>query len=190
MLKAFRRGMKAWGHYLLALLCAATVLLSAVWTREQKAGEQADEALLDQSQRLAQAAEEAQPPSLLKPAAGPVVCPYSENPVFFGETGVWQTHRAVDFSASPGDKVCAMAAGTVMACGENEVTLDHGDGWTSRCRGLAKIAVSVGQRVRAGDALGTAGASVPFEGSARVCVSFYKDENPVTFGEAWTAGGR
>ena len=189
MRKTLSRGMKTWGHYLLALLCAATILLSAAWTREQRAGEQENRtALSDQSQRLSQAASPADPPALLPPTAGKAVRSYSETPVFFSETGVWQVHLAVDVSAETGETVRAMAAGTVAECGENEVTLDHGDGWSSRYRGLEEIAVRVGQRVRAGDALGSAGAPVPYEGGGHVCVAWLKDQTPSPIREPWAEG--
>ena len=71
MLEKIKRGMESWGHYLLALLCAGVILLSAVWTREQQKLENADQAALsDQGQRLAQAMETPEPAAFSRPAAG------------------------------------------------------------------------------------------------------------------------
>ena len=185
MLKKIKRGMESWGHYLLALLCAGVILLSAVWTRKQQALENADQAALsDQGERLAQAMETPEPIAFARPAAGAVLRGYCESPVFFPETGVWRTHPCLDFAAEAGETVCALAAGTVVSCGE-EIRIDHGDGRESLYRGIRESKVQPGQRVRAGDAIGTAGASVPFEGQGHVCVALYQEGVPVAFGEAW-----
>lgn len=185
MLKKIGRGMEKWGHYLLAMLCAGVIALSAVWTREQQAGETADQAALsDQSQRMAQVTQE--PDVFVRPLSGAVIGAYSETPVFFLETGVWQSHPALDFFAEEGDRVFALAAGTVTACGEGEVRITHGNGRESLYRGIKEIAVRPGQQVKAGAALGTAGERVPYEGAGRVCVMLLQDQVPCEFGQAWT----
>ena len=185
MWKKISRGMEKWGHYLLALLCAGVILLSAVWTREQQAQERADHpALSDQSQRLSQAEEEKPEAALTRPAVGAVLRPYNETPVFFPATGVWQPHPALDFCAAAGDAVCAMADGVVVSC-ENGVLVDHGAAGAGLYRGLQTISVQPGQHVRAGAALGQAGAWIPYEGDGHVCVSLTKDGAPIGFGEGW-----
>lgn len=50
--------------------------------------------------------------------------------------------------------VLASASGTVTQAERPYVTIDHGNGWSSRYLHLAEIVVSVGQPVNAGDALG------------------------------------
>ncbi len=170
MRKKIRRGMESWGHYLLALLCAGVILLSAVWTREQQEAEKADQAALsDQGQRLTEAMQTPEPVSYARPAAGPVLRGYSEAPVFFPETGVWMAHTGLDFEASAGEAVYALADGTVVSCGE-EIRINHGDGRESVYRGVRETKVRPGQRVRGGDEIGTAGAAIPFEGRGHVCV--------------------
>ena len=185
MMKKIKRGMESWGHYLLALLCAGVILLSAVWTREQQAADKADQAALsDQGQRLAQAMETAEPVSYARPAAGTVIQGYCESPVFFPETGVWKSHPCLDFEAEAGQSVYALAAGTVLSSGE-AIRIDHGDGSESLYRGIRETKVRPGQRVRAGDEIGTAGAAIPFEGRGHVCVALFQHGTAVPFGDSW-----
>lgn len=185
MMKKIKRGMESWGHYLLALLCAGVILLSAVWTREQQRLENADQAALsDQGQRLAQAMETPEPAAFSRPAAGAVIRGYCESPVFFPETGVWMAHTGLDFEASAGEAVYALADGTVVSCGE-ETRINHGDGRESVYRGVGETKIRPGQRVRAGDVIGTAGAAIPFEGRCHVCVALFQHGTAVPFGDAW-----
>ena len=185
MIKKIRRGMERWGHYLLALLCAGVILLSAVWTRQQQRLENGEQtALSDQAQRLAQAMQSPEPASYVRPAVGALLRGFSASPVFFSETGVWMVHPGLDFEAAAGEQVYALDAGTVVSCGE-EIRIDHGDGCESLYRGILESKVSPGQRVRAGEVLGTAGASIPFEGQGHLCVTLYREGAPAAFGEAW-----
>ncbi len=185
MLQKIRRGMERWGHYLLALLCAGVILLSAVWTRQQQAKENADQmALSDQGERLAQAMQTPEPVVYVRPSAGAVIRGYSESPVLFPETGVWMAHPGLDFEAAVGENVCALAAGTVISC-EDGIRIDHGNGCESLYRGVLECEVLSGQKVRAGDVLGTAGEAVPFEGKGHVCVTLYKAGIPIAYGEEW-----
>ena len=185
MFKKIRRGMENWGHYLLALLCAGAILLSAVWTREQQASENADQAALsDQGQRLTEAMQTPEPVSYARPAAGAVLRGYSEAPVFFPETGVWMAHPGLDFEASAGEAVYALADGTVVCCGE-EIRISHGEDLESVYRGVGEAKVRPGQRVRAGDMIGTAGAAIPFEGRGHVCVALFQHGTDVPFGDSW-----
>ena len=186
MLQKVKRGMEKWGHYLLAVLCAGVILISAAWTRDQRAAESENKtALADQSQRLADAGPTAAPMVWLRPVSGKVLQGYSEAPVYYVERGVWKVHSGVDFAAEEGDIVCAMGAGTVTEI-QGTVRIDHGKGYTSAYRGLDKITVQKDQRVKAGESLGIAGGGVPFEGENRVCVTLLKDGMPVPFGGEWT----
>ena len=51
----------------------------------------------------------------------------------------------------------------------------------SICKGLAEITVHPGQRVRAGDPIGTAGGNVPFEGGGHVCVQLLENDVPISY---------
>ena len=175
MLKKIMRGMEKWGHYLLALLCAGVILLSAVWTRGQQAAEGGHQAALsDQSQRLSQAAPKPEALLLRPPVTGEEARGYSEKPVYFPETGIWKAHPAQDFFAQEGETVRVPAAGVIEACGEGSVTVTMENGYACRVQGLKSVSVQPGQRVKAGAAIGTAGGRVPFEGSGCVCVSFFQ----------------
>jgi len=74
-----------------------------------------------------------------------------------------QTFRkGVDFQVTPGEPVAAVAAGTVRYAGwfsgyGRMVILDHGGGWFTVSGHLESFSVSVGDAVRAGDVIGSAG---------------------------------
>ncbi|MBR3106980.1 MAG: M23 family metallopeptidase [Clostridia bacterium] len=181
-MKKLRRGFDAWGHYLLALLCAGVILLSAAWTREQRSGEIAGhQALSDQSQRLSQIT----PPPIkevyCRPTDGDVLRPFSKEPVCFPDLRLWSVHPAVDFSANEGEKVYAICAGTVISCGNGCVRLRHENGLESLYRGLMKINVSPGQAVKKGAVLGLAGLRVPYEGEGHICIALFENGIPVPF---------
>ena len=181
MLKRFRRGLESWGHYLLALLCAGVILLSAAWTREQRTVEEAgQQALSDQSQRLSEAMPQ-EKEKYTKPTDGVILRMFSEETVYFPSVRAWQTHRAVDFSAADGEPVRAMLEGTVISCADGCVRLRHHDGMESLYRGLKQIDVSPGQFLRQGALLGRAGARVPYEGAGHICITLMKDGVPLPF---------
>ncbi|MBR5111208.1 MAG: M23 family metallopeptidase [Clostridia bacterium] len=182
MRKKLRRVFDAWGHYLLALLCAGVILLSAAWTREQQRDEITDQqALSDQSQRLAQVTPLPTMEACGWPADGALVRGYCETPVFFPAFNLWQAHPAVDVQAEEGNPVYAMLAGTVESCNRGEVRIDHGNGLKSRYRGLKKISVMPGQQVRKGAVIGSAGGHVPYEGDGHICVALLKDGRAIPF---------
>lgn len=185
MLQKIRRGMEKWGHYLLAMLCAGVILLSAVWTREQQELENGEQAALsDQGQRLAQVLPTSGPVAYTRPAAGEIIRGFSASPVYFPETGVWMAHPGLDFAAGVGETVYAIAAGTVLSC-DDGVRIGHGNGLESLYRGVLECKVQPGQRVRAGETIGTAGGSVPFEGEGHVCVMLFQDGMPAELGRDW-----
>lgn len=73
-------------------------------------------------------------------------------------------HHGVDFAAPRGTPVYAVAAGSVTHTGFHEsrghfVRVDHGGSVSSQVIHLERITVRPGQRVAAGDRLGTSGAS-------------------------------
>ena len=183
MLKKISGGLEKWGHYFLALLCALVILLSAIWTRGQQAGEQKGSlALNDQSQTLSDVTPA--PALWQRPVSGEVVRPYSETPVYFPQTGVWMIHPALDFSASEGETVLAMADGVVAeTVGEVRILLP--DGRVCVYRGILEVSVQIGQRVKAGEKLGLSGGQVPFEGAGHLCVMVYDRETPISFGGEW-----
>ncbi len=79
-----------------------------------------------------------------------------------------QPHKGIDLTAARGTPVRAPAAGVVIhaespfAAAPNYgtvVVLDHGDGWQTLYAHLDRFDVEAGQRVAAGDTLGTVGSS-------------------------------
>ena len=176
-MKNVLRGLERWGHYLLAALCAAVILLSALWTRDQRAAEAPDtQALSDQSQRLSDVAPPSPSPALARPAEGPVRFPYSDLPVLDPRTGVWQVHPYVEFAAEPGGAVRSMLPGAVLSA-DGEVVIDHGGDTASRYRGLQTISVRAGQTLPAGAVLGTAADAVR--------VWLLQNGGSVSFGNEW-----
>lgn len=72
-------------------------------------------------------------------------------------------HDGVDYAVHTGDMVRAAAGGTVVSAGAvpgrygRVVAIDHGQGWTSFYGHLARVTVSQGEIVRAGERIGLAG---------------------------------
>lgn len=78
------------GYYLLAALCAAVILFSALWTKQLRAREAA--VLRDESQHLSDVTPSPLPISTCVPA-GEFLRGYSEAPVYFARPGQWQCPR-------------------------------------------------------------------------------------------------
>lgn len=185
MMKKAEMLLEKWGPYALALLCAAVILLSALWTRREEANLPGGAAVLsDESQRMADVTPSPAPPVLARPAGGEVITAFSENPVFFPASGVWMVHPALDFAAAAGDKIFAMGEGTVSAVQEGGAALALENGLTCLYRGFSEVFVQEGQRVRAGECLGLAGGNVLLEGEGRVCVAVLSDGQKIDF-EKW-----
>lgn len=175
-MKKVGTALEKWGYYLLAALCAAVILFSALWTKQLRAREAAHApVLLDESQHLKDVAPSPLPISTCAPA-GDFLRGYSEAPVYFAQPGLWQCHPGVDFALDSGMAVTAVRAGEARL-GENCLTVTDGDE-AVRYRGCAEYAVTDGQRVRAGDVLGYAGANVPYEGSGHICLTWLRHGVP------------
>jgi murein DD-endopeptidase MepM/ murein hydrolase activator NlpD len=73
-------------------------------------------------------------------------------------------HTGMDFRASAGEPIYATAAGTVVKAGweggyGQMVEIDHGEGLSTRYGHMSAIGVAVGQKVRAGQAIGRVGST-------------------------------
>jgi murein DD-endopeptidase MepM/ murein hydrolase activator NlpD len=80
---------------------------------------------------------------------------------FHGET---RFHKAIDIGAPMGAPIQNLAAGTVTMARANGgygnvVMVDHGDGWKSLYAHCEELNVEEGQRVEAGELLGTVGST-------------------------------
>ena len=74
--------------------------------------------------------------------------------------GASTDHKGIDFRARFGDPIMAAMPGTVINAGNNSVggvTIDHGNGLSSRYLHLSSIAVKQGDQVQAGQVIGGAG---------------------------------
>lgn len=80
-----------------------------------------------------------------------------------GGSGLWQLHDACDLAAQVGEKILAMAAGTVLEVQEDsamlgQIVVDHGGGIVAQYAGLAALAgLQPGDPVTQGQTLGFAG---------------------------------
>jgi murein DD-endopeptidase MepM/ murein hydrolase activator NlpD len=84
----------------------------------------------------------------------------------FGDVGSWSRyHTGMDFSAAVGTPILAPTSGVVTNAGSgsasgwagNYVTIRHADGNTSLFAHMSDVTVSVGQRVTAGQKVGSVG---------------------------------
>ena len=72
-------------------------------------------------------------------------------------------HEGVDLKASQGTDVLAAGAGTVVYAARRirsygkMILIDHGDGWTTAYAHLSEFHVSVGDKVEAGEIIGSSG---------------------------------
>jgi murein DD-endopeptidase MepM/ murein hydrolase activator NlpD len=92
-------------------------------------------------------------------------------------------HAGIDFQADTGDPVKATGAGKVIAAGPaagygNMVEIDHGQGITTRYGHMSRILVAVGDTIKAGDAVGLAGATGRATGP-HVHYEVRRDGNPI-----------
>lgn len=99
-----------------------------------------------------------------RPVEGTVVQSYSMDRLAYNATTRdWRTHAGMDIAAPEGSEVRAAAEGTVLGVFADEllgqtVTVEHAGGWVTHYANLAEeVAVSAGDRVEAGQVLGTVG---------------------------------
>lgn len=118
----------------------------------------------------AEESQETAAPVWVKPLDGEVVQAFSGDELVYQETfGDWRVHTGADYAASAGDRVYAVADGTVTEVTEDAlwgtcITLQLSDGRTAVYRGLAEDPkVKKDSSVKAGDVLGTLASVVPAE---------------------------
>ena len=104
------------------------------------------------------------PPVVKEPLAGETISPYSMDMLTYNQTTRdWRVHDGVDISAAAGTTVSAAAAGTVYTVYEDEemgmtVVIRHDGGYTTKYASLAEtVSVKAGDKVTAGQAIGTVG---------------------------------
>lgn len=105
-----------------------------------------------------------QAPIWMYPVEGEVIAPYSGDALVFNDTMQdWRVHTGTDYATAIGDRVYAMADGTVVDVYEDGmfgtcVALSLPKGLTATYKGLSsEVKVQVDGTVRAGDVIGTVG---------------------------------
>lgn len=133
-------------------------------TPEKDAGEAAGQALDEPAEDTVAAA--ARPTLWQCPMAGDVIVSYAADQLIYWETlGAWRVHAAIDIKPESDPSVFAVADGTVTLVTEDTllgytVVIDHGEGITGCYASLtADVLVEAGDKVRAGQPIGTAGTS-------------------------------
>lgn len=98
------------------------------------------------------------------PLEGKVTAAFSSETLAYNEAmGDWRTHTGIDIAAKVGDSVTAATAGTVIAVKDDvmlgkTVTIQTADGLDTIYGNLAdKVSVTSGDKVKAGQTIGTVG---------------------------------
>lgn len=110
--------------------------------------------------------------AVMMPVNGDIISDYSEGELVRTAGGVWRTHDGVDIAAEEGTNVRAMTSGTVTDVYKDPlwgccVVIDHGNTLSGCYYGLSEdLPVTVGQRVNAGDSVGTVGNTADIESDA------------------------
>lgn len=110
-------------------------------------------------------------PSVIKqPVAGDTVAGYSMDALCYNQTTRdWRVHDGMDIGAEAGATVCAAADGTVYTVYEDAsmgmtVVIRHDGGYTTKYSSLAPaVSVKAGDKVKAGQSIGTVGTSALLE---------------------------
>lgn len=103
-------------------------------------------------------------PAFILPVQGEIIQAFSDEELLWSTTlQLWQTHPAIDISASFGEAVVACADGKVVetyqdALYGNTIVIDHGDSILIRYRSLNTLELAaVEQSVSQGEVIGSAG---------------------------------
>lgn len=187
---AMRRNREAVHYYgALALILALLATVSYMYRNGSgSSGPNADPAPAPDSMVAARAnpeptTEPSVEPPFCRPVEGEVIGSFCADSLEWNEElGQWQTHPAVDFTASAGEAVLAIADGTVLDayCDPlygNTIVIDHGEGRTVRYGSLNTLQlVTIGQGIIAGEIISSAGVC-PAEESlgTHLHVEYYHD---------------
>lgn len=106
--------------------------------------------------------------SYTMPLEGDILKNYSEKELRYSATyGDMRMHTGIDIACESGTMISACGAGTVTEVTESAaygvtVTIDHGNGLTSKYSAVKDVKVKVGQKIAMGDIIGSA-ETVPCE---------------------------
>jgi len=111
----------------------------------------------------------------IRPVSGEIYQNFSGNELVYDRTnGDWRTHNGVDFLCTDGEKIMAVADGTIKDIYTDDyygtsILVDHGDGLQSIYLGLLpEPSVYLEQEVSAGDIIGAVNTDALFESSLPV----------------------
>ena len=120
----------------------------------------------------------------VSPVEGQTVAVYAMDELGYNATTRdWRVHNGVDIAAEEGSNVCAAADGEVYTVYEDEtmgmtVVIRHENGYVTRYASLAQeVMVKAGDRVKAGQPIGTVGATALLESAIGSHVHFAVTHN-------------
>ncbi|MCD7830157.1 MAG: M23 family metallopeptidase [Clostridiales bacterium] len=133
---------------------------------------------------VTEAAAEVEVSEWVWPLEGAVVAAFSSDTLTYNEAlGDWRTHSGVDLSAEVGQEVVAACGGTVISVQDDvllgrTVTVDCGSGLTTLYGNLAEdTAVTAGDTVAAGDAIGAVGETASGEANEAAWLHFAVEQD-------------
>lgn len=132
------------------------------------------------------AAPEESAPTLVPPVPGETVAAFSDSQLTYNAAlEDWRTHNGVDLAAQLGDPVYAARAGEVLEIRSDlflgtTVTLNHGDGLITVYGNLSEaVPVTSGERVEAGQVIGTVGNTAAGESHEAAWLHFAVEQDGV-----------
>lgn len=187
--KKFSGSIGGKGYYIALVLCAAAIGISGFLyyrnadkaDKDQSAGAPTVNQSPDDQQVVAtnpdgslvtdpETEKPAPPKNTVYPVEGQTVAVYAMDSLTYNETTRdWRVHNGIDIAAEAGTQVCAAADGEVYTVYDDEtmgmtVVIRHADGYTTKYASLAEtVSVNPGDRVTAGQAIGTVGNSALLE---------------------------
>ncbi len=187
--KKFSGGISGKGYYIALVLCAAAIGISGfLYYRnadktddKQQAGTPTVNQSPDDQQVVATNpdgslisnpnVENPTPPkNTVYPVQGQTVAVYAMDSLTYNQTTRdWRVHNGIDIAAEAGTNVCAAADGEVYTVYDDDtmgmtVVIRHEGGYTTKYASLAEtVSVNPGDRVAAGQAIGTVGNSALLE---------------------------
>lgn len=129
--------------------------------------------------------------TLKKPIDGQIINGFSgDELVFFASMNMWATHNGIDIQAEKGAEVVAAMSGTVTQIYTSDseggvIVISHSDSSQTVYAGLDELGVEAGEKVNAGQKIGTVG-EMPKESDLSYHVHFEyivdgKYKNPANF---------
>ncbi len=179
--KGYQRFAERHGLEIMLIVCVAVITGTAVWAKQpqQTLSDAPQKEYIAAVRPMQESLSEAAAPSPTPgPTALPFVSPVQEMAVLQGHaedvmtrsgiTGVWRIHDGIDLRCSVGEEIRAMADGTVIAAGKDDLRgawciIDHGSGFEAEYTGLTSVTVKSGEKVRRSRMIGTGGAGLADE---------------------------